>query len=89
MSDREIHVCRKCQEKVQPNATKCPHCGYQAVLGGVMTSMQAASYFMLAGTLVITVIGIPLAPRVWRKAKERSKLSKELGSFSKKVGGDS
>ena len=62
-------VCQQCREPVEPDATTCPHCQFEA---GDDAPIRIAIYAIFGGLLLltgpITIIGFPIGAFLWWRA---------------------
>ena len=67
-------VCSECREAVSPEATSCPHCGYNPAAPHRKWGKIDG---VIGGFLLMTVIGAPLALyplwRAWRHGRAAKK----------------
>lgn len=54
-------ICRECREEVAPEASRCPHCNYEATRDGYWTAVVVQIIgLLLTVTVIGAIVGLPL-----------------------------
>ena len=74
MSRAEGFVCEQCRETIDPNADVCPHCSYAP---GESHRKAGGRRAIVAGLLIISIVGSPLGVWLLWKARKHDKKAED------------
>lgn len=87
MEQKEIYVCTECREVMSPRATRCPNCGYKGdgYFSRYLHGIGYASKLMYAAVFACTIVGYPIAKRLYAEAQEKKILAREGRPISVRI----
>ena len=68
-------VCEECREEISPEASTCPHCGYEPSRS---EELKAALILATGAVLCLTIIGLPIGLYLGYKGHQKRQQSSSL-----------